>query len=304
MLRKLTIFFLVFTIFSGGSITIFAEENEKRSDETGAKTVLINSEATKEEDISKYITVEKPMPNVNSTKGANEKKVMTKWIDDTTEYLELYHQQEVEKVVEDAEKVAFYFDCDYIDYYNEKVESVVYYKATSSKASTGDTKITTYSAWSNGAVPITQGSKTATNIATAAGILITLHPGVSIVLKAVVQGVFGYVGRKVDASLPVKADTKAAIKYKRKIGSYYLSTGFWWPSVQIGRAEYWYYHTAYQPAYKNGPYVPSHKDNIPNSAENDYDVAKNKSHYTDTTWILNKVKALSNSGNTYIDIFG
>ena len=253
-------------------------------------------------DLSKYITYEDPMPATSKRISSNNE--IENWKTNTKNYLENFYGQEVISINEDSESVVFVFETDYMTPV-EQVETISYYKENSiARAVTGDTKVTTTAQWSNEAVPINVDAKSASNFASAASIMISLCDGVKSKMSAVISSIASYLGWKIDSSLPIKAETRATVKYKRKVGNYYLSTKVWWPNVQIGRAEYWYYQTAYQPTYKGGPWVPHHKDNKPNSAENNYNHSKVKSHYNDSTWIKNKSKELGNSGKLYIDIFG
>lgn len=287
---------LICTILCGflllGSSTFVAKANDESN--------LISD--TSSSDLSKYITYEDPMPStVNKFNNNNE---MENWKKNTEKYLENFYTQEIISVNEDSESIIFNFETDYMTPV-EQVESVTYYKENSiTRAVTGDTKVTSLVQWSNGAVPMKVDIKSASNFAAAASITIGLCKGVTSKMSALISSIASFVGWKIDSVLPVKAETRAAVKYKRNVGSYYLKTNVWWPNVQIGRAEYWYYQTAYQPKYKNGPWIPHHKDNVPNSAETNYNHSAVKPHYNDSAWIKNKSKQLGNSGKVYIDIFG
>lgn len=258
------------------------------------------------EEMEKYKTYEDPMP-LTSYKYDSfvtySNTELNNWKNNTEIYLEEFYKQEIISVVEDSESIVFTFETDYMNP-EEQVENITYFKENSkARAVTGDTKITTLVQWSNGAKPVNVDAKTASNFAAAGSIIIGLCKHVTAKMSAVISSIASYVGWKIDSSLPIKLETRAAVKYTRKVGNYFLSTRVWWPNVQVGRAEYWYYQTAYQPTYTNGPWVPHHKDTIPNAAENNYNVSQNKPHYTDNTWIINKVKELNNTGQVYVDIF-
>lgn len=256
--------------------------------------------------LAKYVTTEKPIPALaqNELRSSNQNLIMQNWIVDTKEYLEQFHGQLVESIVEDEEKVTFFFETKYM-LPEEQVEEVAYYKPNSvTRAVYGDVKITTLSNWSNGAVPVDVDYKTASNLASAASILIGLSKQANMYMNAFVSAIAAYTGWKIDSNLPIKAESRAAAKYTRKVGSYYLSTNTWYPSVQIGKVQYWYYHTAYQQEYTGGPYFPYHHDNTPNGDETNYNAQYVKNHYHYNDWITNKVIELGDSGKTYVDVYG
>lgn len=247
----------------------------------------------------KYITKESPMPSSTYLKSA-----MKSWKEETAVYLENFHKQKISEIIEDERKVVFFYETD-STILHEQIISTEYYKSSQlSRYIVGDTKIDTYSNWSNGARPTDVDFKSASNMLAASAIAISLVRGVSVKLSAVISSVAAYVGWVVDSNLPVKAETRVVGKYFRKVGSYFLDTGVWYPNVQIGRVEYWYYRTAYQPAYSGGPYIPHHYDNIPNSMESNYDTSDFKPYYYDNTWIINKSVQIGNSPYAYVDIFG
>lgn len=253
----------------------------------------------------KYITNEDPMPSTDiQTRSAEI--ALTEWKDNTSEYLQDEYNQEIERVEEDSETITFYLKIDYTDTAKEQVETVEYFKENSlTRTATGATKITTLNQWSNGVIsPESVASKSWSKYSAIGSAAIAVTKWGSMPVVGIITAIASYTGSKIISNLPVKLDTKVAVYYKRKVGSYYLSTKVWWPSVQIGRAECWLYRTYYQPTKKDGPYIPHHYDTIPNSNWSNYNLSYTKPHFNDNTWITNKVKELKNTGNTYISIYG
>lgn len=288
MKKKTKFFFAFVTIFSLVCTTFSV---------VGATDIQSNENT----DLTAYSTYEAPMPNLTTRTATNE---LEQWKDDTREYLEDFYNQNVTEITENSEKVIFYFDVVPLSA-TEQVEMVEYYKPDiATRAVTGDYKLTTYSVWSNGALPVNVDAKTVSNFLTAGSVLISVVPDVKVYVSAIISAVAAATGWNIDNARPIKTETRAAIKYRRKMGNYYLSTGVWWANVQVGRVEYWYYQTCYQAAYNGGPYVPHHKDNIPNSAENNWSRAENRAHYNDNAWIKSKSLSLKNTGAVYIDIYG
>ncbi|SJZ92088.1 hypothetical protein [Anaerorhabdus furcosa] len=253
------------------------------------------------ETIEKYETHEKPMP---STFGRSAFPLMENWKNETKNYLQEIYTQDVIEITEDDEKIVYIFEVEEFSS-TEQVETVEYFKNnTKLRSVTGDIKITSYEQWSNGAVPVNVDSRTVSNFAAAGAILISLVPRINIGLSDLISSVAAVVGWTIDSKLPIQTETRAAVKYRRKIGNYYLKTGVWYPSVHIGRVEYWYYVTCYQKKTQDGPSIPYHKDTIPNSSGTNYDKYQEKPHYSDTNWIISKVRSLGSSGSTYFDFYG
>lgn len=253
----------------------------------------------------KYMTNENPMPSTNiHTKSSAT--ALSVWKANTSEYLQGEYNQRIKNVEEDSEKITFYLEMDYNDTAKEQVETVEYFKEnTLNRTATGATKITTYNHWSNGVVsPESVASRSWSKYSAIGSATIAVTKWGSMPVVGIITSIASFAGSKIISSLPVKVDIKAAVYYKRKIGSYYLSTKVWWPSVQVGRAECWLYRTYYQPTKKDGPYIPHHYDTTPNKQWNNYNVSYNKAHYSDNTWITKKVKELKNTGKTYISIYG
>ena len=274
-------------------------------------TLLTNAEDTTDsentntfkDEINKYETFEDPFPREEKYINTVEyKDAVEDWIYNTKNYLENEYNQSVIDVQSDNETITFTFLKNSTGL-NEQVDNIVYY-IKHSRYSEGDVKVTTLDlGWDNGGMVTQQCDfKSASNIAAAASISISLIPGVGTLLSAFISSVASATGWVIDSYLPVQGRSEYVSYTERKVGSYYLSTGVWYPNVQIGKHSYWYYKTAYQPQYSGGPYVPRTDNNIPNSTHSNASNIIAKNHYYDNTWIRNKSLEIGNSPNGYFDL--
>jgi hypothetical protein len=288
-------------------------------------TSLSRSNCLSNADLNNIISCESKMPDtVNSKKSESLKKSeMNVWKADTRDYLESFHKQKIVKIEEDSKKVTFIFEIDFTNFTDEVVEKVEYYKDVPVVNSVGNgitpniivippdggssTKITYTAVWVQGATPVNTAYKSFLNMNAALQYtisLVTWIAGVNAGLMA--YTIASYYSAQIDAALPLSVETRAALRNKTAIGSYFMSiSGMWLGIVQIGRQEAWYYRTLYKPNYAGGPFLPFHYDNIPLSPYNNFNDFRIKPHYNDTTWIRTKAYELgiAGQGGIYYDAY-
>lgn len=278
--------------------TTFIVKAEEYSEDT---EITINQS----EEISRYMTYEMPMPKetvFSVFTGKGYEKKLNSWKNETKEYLETFYNQRVIEVKEDNEKITFIFERDQTGYI-EQIVSVEYYK-NQSKSVEGDTKVTTIDlGWDNNGNIQSMDDITIGDYAEAGLSLISMCPKFSWYLSTFISVVASAAGYTINAALPIRSETRYVSYSQRKVGSYFLSTGVWYPNVQILRRDYWYYKTIYQAAYSGGPAIPRHDDNIPNSTHSNSSSYDQRPHYNDHTWIKNKSAEIANTTNCYFDIW-
>ena len=188
MMKKILLFLLLFMILGG--------------------CTLPNSNTLKE-----FATAENKLPS-------NAEDLIF-WKNETKEYLEEFYNSSILDIKETNDNIIFTFD-KYSNSEQLKIESIVYFKKYP------DYKITNYSKWFEGTIPVEIEMVENTDI---------------------------------DISLNYDVDTDAVVKQKLQIVSYFSNFNKWEANVQVGRIEFWYYQTCTQ-EFKVYRY-----DNIPNEKE-------------------------------------
>lgn len=288
-------------------------------------TSLSHPNCISKADLNDLVSCESKMPDLVNSKinDSLKKSEMKFWKENTREYLESYHKQRITRIEEDSKKVTFIFEIDFTNLTDEVVEKVEYYKDVLVENTLGSeitpqsvvippdggssTKITYTAIWVQGATPVPTATKDFININAALQFTMSLVLWVAGVnAGGIAYLCISHYVTTIEANLPLKIETRAALRNKRAIGSYFMSiSGLWIGNVQVGRQEAWFYRSLYKPNYLGGPYLPYHYDNIPISPYNNFDNFRIKPHYDDATWIRTKSYelGLAGQGGIYYDVF-
>lgn len=259
------------------------------------------------------ITHEPEMP-----KKEDENYKRSDWIEKVKEINESTYDQKISNVLEDEDYIIFEFEMneeskykkvviDNIEYVNVQIDKIMYLKpesrlyVTSSKSTS--TKIVEYYGWSSG---YSLYKKKSGQFGSIINLLIGYIPTQSVFVSWVLSEAVGDLYDSIVDSASVEAKTFNKYYYRNRCGCVYNSiASAWLPIAQVGERRTFGLCFGSVPNEYGEPipvYGPETNANNSTNPTN-YHGREKKSHYDDTSWIINKAIETQSTGG-YADIYG